>query len=78
MRNAQKSGQLPEKQDRKRGSQLRSNWARRQLVVVLIVPVVVPVREVHVVHVGRVVRVLRARPVPMGVVGATSVSMAIS
>ena len=51
--------------------QLRTDWARRQLVVVLTAPDVVPVREVHVAHDGRVVRVLRARPVPMGVVGAT-------
>ena len=78
IQNAQKSGRYPEKQDRERGFQLRSDRARRQLVVVLVVPVVVPVREIHVVHVGRVVRVLRTRPVPMGVVGATSVSMAIS
>ncbi len=48
------------------------------MIVVLMVPIVVTVREVNAVHVGTVVRVLSGRKLPMSVIGAADVLMAIS
>jgi len=56
--------------NRERGFQLRTDQTGRQLIVALIVPVIVAVRESDIPDVGRVVSVLRARPVPVCVVGA--------
>lgn len=70
MKTTQKSKQTPEK-DRERGIQLRRGTrAGRRMIVALMVPIVITVREVDTVHVGRVVPVLLRRKLPMGIVRA--------
>ena len=66
MKIAPKSGQH-HKKDRERGFQLRTDRAYGNLVVVLMIPIVVSVREVNIMHFVWVVPVLGTRPVPMRV-----------